>query len=102
MHVAEVDTSHDHSEDKVDHLLVTASIYIIKSLKHEKTYQTRNARVFLAPLGKMPTHFWLNDLCMGETSAEELKLQAQVDAEYLSCGLLCSGTLNQFLEWRIM
>eukprot|EP00731_Ephydatia_muelleri_P027136 Em0019g9a len=49
MHVAEVDASHDHSEDKVDHSLVTASI--IKSLKHEKTYRTMNARFFLAPLG---------------------------------------------------
>ena len=85
MHVAEVDASHDHSEDKVDHSLVTASI--IKSLKHEKTYRTMNARFFLAPLGKMPTHFWINDLCMGETTAGELKLQAQVDAEYLSRGL---------------
>ena len=56
----------------VDHSLVTASI--IKSLKHEKTYRTMNARFFLAPLGKMPTHFWINDLCMGETTAGELKL----------------------------
>ena len=46
-----------------------------------------NARFFLSPLGKMPTHFWINDLCMGETTAGELKFQAQVDAAYLSRGL---------------
>ena len=46
-----------------------------------------NARFFLSPLGKMPTHFRINDLCMGETTAGELKFQAQVDAAYLSRGL---------------
>ena len=67
------------------HSHVTANI--IKAIKHEKSFHTLGARHLLAPLGNLPTKFWLEHLNMKESLVAELKFQAQVDAEYQHHGL---------------
>ena len=67
------------------HSLVTTNI--IEAIKHEKSFHTLGTRHLLAPLGPLPTKFWLEHLNMKETLVAELKFQAQVGAEYQRHGL---------------
>ena len=60
---------------------------IIEAIKHEKSFHSLGARQLLAPLGTLPTKFWLEHFDMKETLVAELKFQTQVDAEYQSHGL---------------
>ena len=62
------------------HSHVTANI--IKAIKYEKFVPYLGARHLLAPLGNLPTKFWLEHLNMKESLVAELKFQAQLDAEY--------------------